>query len=300
MPKLIVETRRTISKIINYCFKRPLKIPNNLYKFSVLDLKLYEIEKDTKMLFKKATNTESDLKSISIGNHEIFWPNNISDSDLPWLYHEIFDSFENNPSSYDHPAMEYNKAKWIIDAGCCEGYFSVFAFHLNKTCKVIAFEPLEGIKIALRKTFEKEIKDNRFNLLQKALGSREGIVTFQEDSTHICNSLIKDLKNNEEIDLHLSYDIDVVAIDDIALAYELKEDGIIKMDIEGGEINALKGCIELMSKHKPKLAIAVYHGYENAVISKNIILSANPNYKIEFRGMYGYCQPPRPYILFAW
>ena len=72
------------------------------------------------------------------------------------------------------------------------------------------------------------------------------------------------------------------------------------MDIEGYEMKALEGAKQTLANDKPQLAIAVYHDYENALQCRNIILEANPTYKIEFRGMYAWFKPPRPYLLFAY
>lgn len=278
--------------------KQYLESKKGLYAFSAFDLMLYKIETNTKMPLKKSTETNDGLKNIAIGNQHIFWPKEVSDADLPWLYHEIFDPFEYNPSSYDHPKMEYEKAKWIIDGGCCEGYFSLFSFNKNPSCKVIAFEPLKEIEIALNKTFANEIHEKKFILEQKAIGANQGIIQFQFNSTHLCDSCSS--KELNENDKSTSYDVNVVSLDSITDVYDLNQNGIIKMDIEGAEMNALTGARELMRKHKPKLAIAVYHDYENALKCRDIILNANSEYTVEFRGMYGYFKPPRPYILFAW
>jgi FkbM family methyltransferase len=269
-----------------------------IYQFSSIDLRLYRIEKKQIMKHKESEVIDDNLVKITIGSHEIFWPNNVSDADLPWLYHEIFDTYESNPSSYDHPEMKYEEAKWIIDAGCCEGYFSLFVFNKNKAAKVIAFEPLKEMEAAIKKTFENKIQEKRFILEQKAIGAVDGVTQFKFDSTHLCDSSsIKELNQNGE---NNSYVVKVASLDSISEAYELNEDGIIKMDIEGAEVDALLGGAEIMKRFKPKLAVAVYHDYENAIKCREIILKANPTYKVEFRGMYGYFSPPRPYILFAW
>jgi hypothetical protein len=64
-------------------------------------------------------------------------------------------------------------------------------------------------------------------------------------------------------------------------------------------MNALRGASVVLKELKPKLAVAVYHNLNNANECAAIIMKANPAYKIEFRGMYGYFDPPRPYMLFA-
>jgi hypothetical protein len=55
------------------------------------------------------------------------------------------------------------------------------------------------------------------------------------------------------------------------------------MDIEGFELNALKGAKEIIKKNKPKLAICVYHKANDIREITNFILSLNPNYRLYFR-----------------
>lgn len=57
----------------------------------------------------------------------------------------------------------------------------------------------------------------------------------------------------------------------------------IKMDIEGAELNALKGCANSIMKYKPKLAISIYHKDYDYVEIPKFILSLNPNYKLHVR-----------------
>lgn len=72
------------------------------------------------------------------------------------------------------------------------------------------------------------------------------------------------------------------------------------MDIEGAEMLALIGTSKTLQEQKPKLTIAVYHEYYNAIECRDIILKAIPTYKIVFRGMNLWKKPSRPYLLFAY
>lgn len=57
----------------------------------------------------------------------------------------------------------------------------------------------------------------------------------------------------------------------------------IKMDIEGGELSALRGSSEIIRKHRPKLAIACYHKVNDFLEISQYVLSLNPEYKIYLR-----------------
>ena len=57
----------------------------------------------------------------------------------------------------------------------------------------------------------------------------------------------------------------------------------LKMDIEGAELEAIRGSKSILSKYKPKLAICVYHKKGDLLNIPNEILNINPNYKFYMR-----------------
>ena len=57
----------------------------------------------------------------------------------------------------------------------------------------------------------------------------------------------------------------------------------IKMDIEGAELEALKGSREIIKKYSPRLAISAYHKKEDLLELPSYIKELNPEYKLYIR-----------------
>lgn len=271
------------------------------YDFSARDVELYAHERFCRLPdLALEPADEAGLLRATINGQSIFWPALLSHEDLPWLYHEVFDPFDDNPSSYDHPSLDYGHRKWIIDAGASEGYFSLFA--LGKSpARVIGVEPLSSMKRALMKTLAAHPRGKRATVESAALGRIPAWAELRVDAGHICDSKIVDapiLSQAAAGDMATER-VPVTTVDVLAAKHFLAEGGLIKMDIEGGEMEALRGAAGTLKEFKPGLAIAIYHELDNALSCAEIIKAANPSYRIEFRGFYGYFAPPRPYMLFA-
>ncbi len=82
-------------------------------------------------------------------------------------------------------------------------------------------------------------------------------------------SMISDIGNTQ---------INCVALDDIVK----EKTALIKMDIEGSEIDAVNGARRLIENGAP-LAISVYHRPSDIWMIPELILSINPCYKFYLR-----------------
>ena len=58
---------------------------------------------------------------------------------------------------------------------------------------------------------------------------------------------------------------------------------LIKIDIEGEELNALKGAIKIIKKHRPFLIIACYHGANQFFQIPNFLMHKLRFYKYELQ-----------------
>ncbi|MCU0849125.1 MAG: FkbM family methyltransferase [Spirochaetes bacterium] len=134
----------------------------------------------------------------------------------------------------------------------------------NRYQKYYAFEPGTGLP-GLRKLIEKENIKN-VTIIEKGLWSKQDVLHFSTGT--------QDGRINESGDLEISVD----SIDNLCA-----DATFIKMDIEGAELEALKGAAGTINKNMPKLAICIYHKPEDLFEIPLYIKSIAPDYKIFVR-----------------
>ena len=267
------------------------------YRFSFWERAIYcfELLVPLKRVIKlESASTEFSLLSVEAST--FLYPAAYSQKDLPWLYHEVFDPFVINPSSYGHTRLRNKTYDWVIDAGSCEGFYSLFAIKKYKPKNLMVIEPDLASIEACKQTL------GQFHPMQKciyvhgALGDKEGI-GFLCKSGRSSDFFI--LENPAIEDGEVIAKVDLKTIDSLFGEHQVSGKILIKMDIENSEMKALLGATKSLEKYDITWCIAVYHNELNALECANIIKKHNSEAKIEFRGFYAYFNPPRPYILFS-
>ena len=74
--------------------------------------------------------------------------------------------------------------------------------------------------------------------------------------------------------------IDCMRIDDIPACSDVS---FIKMDIEGAELDALKGAKQTILRNRPKLAICIYHRNEDFMRIPEYLMNLLPDYRFFIR-----------------
>lgn len=160
----------------------------------------------------------------------------------------------------------------FIDIGCFDGHTSKYFLNHIKTNSII-FEPdksnFEQCKINLS-----DFKDN-IEYYNFGLGNKEEILKFKSNGS---TSVVSD-----EGDISIQIKI----LDNIFNKFPENQTFYLKMDIEGWELNALKGAENFIKKNKPKMAICVYHKPNDIEDIFNYVKSLNPNYKVYLRHYTG-------------
>ncbi|MFT9148084.1 MAG: FkbM family methyltransferase [Acetobacter sp.] len=171
---------------------------------------------------------------------------------------------------YFQDFMTIKNDEIFVDAGAYTGdtLRDFLKFSNGTYQKYYAFEP-NSINFQKLKLFIEQKDIPNVHAMNCGLGSKQGTVNFyQENNTSTVSKISAEGNVNIQIDTidHLCPDAT-----------------FIKMDIEGGEMDALSGGMKTIHKNKPKLAICVYHNpahlWEVALYIKKLV----PDYRIFFR-----------------
>jgi FkbM family methyltransferase len=173
--------------------------------------------------------------------------------------------------------IKAEKRDIVLDGGGCWGDTALyFANEVGAEGKVYSFEFIPN-NLAI---FEKNLSLNivlrdRIVLIKKPLWNDSGTKVFFENNGP--GSKISFERFDE-----LSLFSETVSIDDLIRDSNVEMIDFIKMDIEGAEINGLKGASETIKKFKPKLAIALYHSVEDFELIPTLLKEIVPEYKFYF------------------
>lgn len=306
MRRLFVRTLRIAGTLTHAIavWRRSKFDADNRYRFRLTDALLFAYERSwTTVTAEVQQSIPTDFVKISVSGTTVFWPADLPWTGLPWMHREINVPYWRNPSTYSHPKVMADRFDWVVDGGCCEGYFAEYLLKRHNTARVICLEARADLAAALRLTFRQEIDEGRCQIEQTALShsAERGRMISSVHlpwETRLSDSCI-DLDDSATFDEGFE-DVQTSTIDAIVVAAALSGHGMIKLDVEGSEMDVLSGASKTLAVMKPRLSVAVYHGQENAQQCTDLILGANPAYRIRLRGMYAWADRPRPYMLYAW
>lgn len=148
----------------------------------------------------------------------------------------------------------------IVDAGANIGLFSLF---LRKARLIVAVEPNPDVCNVLRMNFEEN--EVRGKVVQKAISERTGTVrmTFQPDA-----SVLSTISESGEAE------VEATSIDDLIRAEQLSRVDLLKLDLEGHELPALRGCAESFRKSLIERVYVEYYGDERLSALDAILAAA--------------------------
>jgi FkbM family methyltransferase len=173
----------------------------------------------------------------------------------------------------------------VIDGGGFLGETALyFAGRVARSGKVLTFEFNEETLGTLRENLRlnQELASHT-EVVTEALWHQSGDA-LQYESRGPSTSVRMPLSRRDSPSKIM--DASTTSIDDFVRDKALTRVDFIKLDIEGAELNALKGASETLRKFKPKLAIALYHGIQDFLEIPALLRSMDLGYQYHLHHAY--------------
>jgi FkbM family methyltransferase len=199
----------------------------------------------------------------------LFWPKEFDPYLLKAMIAEICDA--TNWHCYFHPLTPIGSEDVVIDVGAAEGLFSLIA--LQRGARVVAIEPNPVFVAAMQKTFGRHIPE-RVMVFHAAAGDHEAEVGAPLEPLV---SSVRVVGPGSEGDVRM------VPLD--RLLSDLDRVTFIKADIEGMEMQMLKGACGLIRRFHPKLAITCYHEANDYREMIRFVQGLVPEYRVALSGI---------------
>tara|TARA_R110000850_G_scaffold116505_6_gene232342 strand:- start:1436 stop:2275 length:840 start_codon:yes stop_codon:yes gene_type:complete len=148
------------------------------------------------------------------------------------------------------------KGDTFVDVGANQGEYSLWAARkVGTPGKVVAFEPMQQLydqlteNIRLNEAFHKTISPVKLGLSDK---KGEVILYASADSNEGTNTIYNTDKFNIEIGK-----IQLDTLDEQLKELNVNEVNFLKIDVEGAELQVLKGAINTIKNHRPILLLEI-------------------------------------------
>ncbi len=203
---------------------------------------------------------------------------------------KVYGSIKKNKTSYyllkkcdfgDHHELHIikklsKKNKLLfIDCGCNYGFYSFYTASILKKNEIIAIE-------ASKKTLDEFTKNLHLNNF-KNIKFFNKAVSASVDENISFNESINDWESSQahnNFELNSELKVKTITIDSIIKEYNLYNYlVIIKLDIEGNEINAIKGALQVIKKSDPLIIIEfskyIFKNSDNIDYLRNFLIKYN-------------------------
>lgn len=135
-------------------------------------------------------------------------------------------------------------AQLVLDVGAGEGWFAKQARQVWPNAAIVSFEPAQRHNLTLQKM------DDRHSVVRTAVGDRAGVATLNLTHGAQSNSLLGFLPDGPLAKVHAEVgheQVPIVTLDSLTLG---KVD-LLKMDVQGAELQVLEGAKELLKRDRP-------------------------------------------------
>ena len=160
----------------------------------------------------------------------------------------------------------------FVDCGCNYGFYSLYTASLSEKNQILSIE-------ASKNTLEELIKNlnlnnlKNINFFNNAISNIVGENVLYYESINDCESS----QTHKNFKVKSEFTVDTITIDSLLKQYFLDDyNVIIKLDIEGNEINAIKGALDVIKKSHPLIIMEfskfIFENLDNIDYLKNFLI----------------------------
>lgn len=173
-----------------------------------------------------------------------------------------------------------------LDVGANVGAHTVFLSHLaGARGRVIAFEPLPANVVAIKDTARRRARHANISIVPVAVGnsaSPEAAARLKiPGDDHTQASLVVQSTGSWEGSAITEVEVPLISLDASTEVQSLSHIELVKIDVEGGELNVLRGASRTLSRHLPLVYCEAYEKWQAS-------FGYSPADLIEFARSLGY------------
>ena len=212
-----------------------------------------------------------------------------------------------NTYAFNRSFFDYSDDEVLVDGGGFDGDSIedfVRAVH-GRFRRIYCFEPLPQLADlceqrgrALSATYPGDIA-KKISVIRKGLWNREARLDFNPtmyaadqarsvppapQSAHVIETGLVRHIYSPEVEQQSCLSIDTASIDEACP----EPVSLIKLEIEGSELEALQGAARTIARHRPKMAISIYHKPEDLLTLTAFVQQTGLGYKMSLRQHHTY------------
>ncbi|MFM6006246.1 MAG: FkbM family methyltransferase, partial [Sphaerospermopsis kisseleviana] len=147
------------------------------------------------------------------------------------------------------PFLEHHKIKTIIDVGANEGQFAILMQRHFPDARILSFEPLEICQSKLSRVIANSPDSKIFKV---AIGDETGFCLMNQSDFTPCSSLLSGSsllgEDYDDATKITQIQVPISRLDDCLQEENLDPEILVKFDVQGFEIPAIRGAIKTLEK----------------------------------------------------
>lgn len=164
--------------------------------------------------------------------------------------------FEDQESDFLCQRLGQWREPVFLDIGANIGLHSLRAARARPDARVLAFEPAHETLALLGRNIARNGLAGRIEVWPVAVGQCTGRAHFHYCLDDAYSSLVPDGRRPVKD----TYEVEVVCLDDWLPAAGIGHVHLLKLDVEGGEAEAIAGARRTLSAMRPELVVEIFQG----------------------------------------